>query len=57
VVGFYKFVREGRELWLNDLWIEPAVNFVRVLGACFRACSRARASADAGFFIETNANL
>jgi GNAT superfamily N-acetyltransferase len=56
-VGFYGFVREGRELWLNDLWIEPAsigTGAGRVLFA--HAVETARASGDAAFFIESDPN-
>lgn len=56
-VGFYGFVREGRELWLNDLWIEPALirsGAGRVLFA--HAVATARASGEAVFFIESDPN-
>jgi GNAT superfamily N-acetyltransferase len=56
-IGFYGFVREGRELWLNDLWIEPAAirsGAGRVLFA--HAVETARAIGDDAFFIESDPN-
>ena len=56
-VGFYGFVREGDELWLNDLWLEPAAirnGAGRVLFA--HAVATARASGEPAFFIESDPN-
>ena len=56
-VGFYGFVREGRELWLNDLWIEPAAIGSGAGRALFaHAVGTARAAGDAVFFIESDPN-
>jgi len=56
-VGFYGFVREGRELWLNDLWIEPAAIRTGAGTALFaHAVETARAAGDAAFFIESDPN-
>jgi N-acetylglutamate synthase-like GNAT family acetyltransferase len=57
VVGFYGFVREGDELWLNDLWIEPAAIRGGAGRALFaHAVATARAAGDAAFFIESDPN-
>ena len=56
-VGFYGFVREGPELWLNDLWVEPAAirsGAGRELFA--HAAATARAAGDLAFFIESDPN-
>ncbi len=56
-IGFYGFVREGRELWLNDLWIEPAAIRTGAGTALFaHAVETARAAGDAAFFIESDPN-
>ena len=56
-VGFYGFVREGRELWLNDLWIEPAAIRTGAGRALFaHAVETARAAGAAAFFIESDPN-
>jgi GNAT superfamily N-acetyltransferase len=56
-IGFYGFVREGRELWLNDLWIEPAAIRTGAGKALFaHAVETARAAGDAAFFIESDPN-
>jgi len=56
-LGFYGFVREGRELWLNDLWIDPAAIRTGTGRALFaHAVETARASGDAAFFIESDPN-
>jgi GNAT superfamily N-acetyltransferase len=56
-VGFYGFVREGRELWLNDLWVEPAAIGTGTGRALFaHAAQTARAAGDAAFFIESDPN-
>ncbi len=57
IVGFYGFVREGGELWLNDLWLEPAVirtGSGRTLFA--HAVEIARAMGSPAFFIESDPN-
>ena len=57
IVGFYGFVREGRELWLNDLWVEPAAIGTGAGRALFaHAVATARAAGDAAFFIESDPN-
>ena len=56
-IGFYGFVREGRELWLNDLWIEPAAIRTGAGRALFaHAVETARATGDAAFSIESDPN-
>ena len=56
-IGFYGFVREGRELWLNDLWIEPTLIRSGAGRALFaHAAATARASGEAFFFIESDPN-
>jgi GNAT superfamily N-acetyltransferase len=56
-VGFYGFVREGLELWLNDLWIEPASIRSGVGRELFaHAVESARAAGDVTFFIESDPN-
>jgi N-acetylglutamate synthase-like GNAT family acetyltransferase len=57
VIGFYGFVREGRALWLNDLWIEPAAIRSGAGRALFaHAIETARASGDTAFSIESDPN-
>ncbi len=56
-IGFYGFVREGRDLWLNDLWVEPAAIRTGAGSALFaHAVETARANGDAAFFIESDPN-
>jgi len=57
VIGFYGFVREGDELWLNDLWLEPEAIRTGAGRALFaHAVETARAADDAAFFIESDPN-
>jgi len=57
VVGFYGFVREVRELWLNDLWVEPDAIGSGAGRALFaHAVETARAACEAAFFIESDPN-
>ncbi len=54
-IGFYGFVREGRELWLNDLFVDPAAIRTGAGRTLFaHAVETARAGGDAAFFIESD---
>jgi GNAT superfamily N-acetyltransferase len=56
-IGFYGFVREGDDLWLNDLWVEPAAIGTGAGRALFRhAIETARAAGAPAFFILSDPN-
>ncbi|MDP9105279.1 MAG: GNAT family N-acetyltransferase [Candidatus Eremiobacteraeota bacterium] len=56
-IGFYGFVREGHELWLNDLFIDPAAIRTGAGRTLFaHAAETAHAAGAAAFFIESDPN-